>query len=150
MKLAEQYLKMCESDKYVWQMTKAEYEKENGKPKKNTTVTGGYHPHKNAVETALNQGKKVPLNVLADYPELKESLSTVNEDLPVKLQAALDRLERKPAAKQAPMAMKLLMTLIEEVSQTAQGVRLLKAFAPEAYEVVIRGGGEEDVMVNDD
>lgn len=57
----------------IWQMTKYEYEEKFGKPKNNTTVTGGFHPHKEAVETALNQGKKVPSVVLRDYPELSNN-----------------------------------------------------------------------------
>jgi hypothetical protein len=54
-----------------WQMTKSEYEKQYGKPSKSTTVTGGFSRHKDAVETAINRGLKVPENVLADYPDLK-------------------------------------------------------------------------------
>jgi len=56
----------------LWQMTKSEYEKEYGQPRKNTTVTGSFSAHKNAVETAINQGRKVPDKVLADYPDLSE------------------------------------------------------------------------------
>ena len=56
----------------IWKMTKAEYEKKFGKPKKNTTVTGGFSAHKNAVEIALNQGKSVPKEVLKDYPDINK------------------------------------------------------------------------------
>lgn len=62
--------KVVASDIQVWEMTKNEYEKKFGKPKQNTSLTGGFHPHKEAVDTALNQGKKVPANVLKDYPDL--------------------------------------------------------------------------------
>lgn len=58
--------------KEPWQMTRAEYEAAYGKPKKNTTVTGGFSPHKESVAVAVNQGKPVPPEVLAEYPELAE------------------------------------------------------------------------------
>lgn len=67
-----------EEKKELWKMTKAEYEKEHGKPKSNTTATGGFSAHKSAVEVAMNQGKPVPKEVLADYPELMEE--SVNEE----------------------------------------------------------------------
>ena len=54
----------------LWQMTRAEYDAKHGKPKKNNTVTGGFHPHASAVETAVNRGHPVPQHVLADYPHL--------------------------------------------------------------------------------
>lgn len=54
----------------LYQMTKAQYEERFGKPKKNTTVTGGFRAHKSAVLIALNQGKEVSAEVLADYPDL--------------------------------------------------------------------------------
>lgn len=59
--------------KEIWQMTRKEYEAEHGAKRKNTTATGGHHPHASAVETAHNQGKAVPEHVLADYPELKKA-----------------------------------------------------------------------------
>lgn len=58
-----------------WEMTKTEYEQIYGKPRKNTTVTNGFSAHKSVVETALNQGKPVPKNVLKDYPDLWEDLT---------------------------------------------------------------------------
>jgi hypothetical protein len=58
------------SEKADHEITQKEYESKYGKPKKNTTVTGGFHPHKSKVEIALNSGKKVPEHVLKDYPEL--------------------------------------------------------------------------------
>jgi hypothetical protein len=58
------------SEKADHEITQKEYESKYGKPKKNTTITGGFHPHKSKVETALNSGKKVPEHVLKDYPEL--------------------------------------------------------------------------------
>jgi len=61
-----------EEKKELWKMTKAEYEKQHGKPKENTTVTGGFSAHKSAVEIAKNKGLDVPKEVLADYPELME------------------------------------------------------------------------------
>lgn len=73
MNRSERLLSMFE-ELEIWQMTKAEYEKKHGKERGNTTVTGGFSSHKSAVETALNRGKKVPAAVLADYPDLKESL----------------------------------------------------------------------------
>jgi hypothetical protein len=60
----------CSTRKELWQMTKAEYETLHGKPRKNTTGTGGFSPHKSAVEIALNRGLPVPSAVLADYPGL--------------------------------------------------------------------------------
>lgn len=57
--------------KPLHEMTKAEYEKLHGKPRKNTTVTRGFSPHKSAIEIALNQGKEVSDRVLSDYPDLK-------------------------------------------------------------------------------
>ncbi len=59
-------------NKEIWQMTKAEYEQQFGNPRKNSTVTGKFSRHRNAVETALNRGINVPDEVLKDYPELKE------------------------------------------------------------------------------
>lgn len=58
--------------KELWQMTRAEYEALHGRLRTNTTVTGRFSPHKNAVETALNRGLPVPKEVLADYPSLAE------------------------------------------------------------------------------
>ena len=57
--------------KELWQMTKSEYEAIHGKPRKNTTGTGGFSPHKSAVEIAYNRGLPVPATVLADYPGIK-------------------------------------------------------------------------------
>lgn len=77
------------------------------------------------------------------YLNLNES--AINEELPKKLEVALERLEKKPAQKQAEMAMSLLKDLIGKVAETAQGVRLLKEFAPTAYDTVVRGAeGEEE------
>ena len=56
--------------KEPWQMTKAEDEALYGKPKGTTTLTGGFSPHREAVRTAINQGKPVPPEVLAEYPDL--------------------------------------------------------------------------------
>jgi len=64
-------LKKSEKQKQLHEMTRKEYETQYGKPKKSTTVTGGFHPHKEAVETAINRGIEVPDHVLADYPEFK-------------------------------------------------------------------------------
>ena len=68
-----------ESAKEPWEMTREEYEGEFGKPKTNTTVTGGFSPHKNAVSTAINQGKSVPAEVLKDYPDLKPTDTRIAE-----------------------------------------------------------------------
>ena len=59
--------------KELWQMTKAEYESGFGRLKKNTTGTGGFSPHKSAVEVAINKGLPVPPAVLADYPSLNDA-----------------------------------------------------------------------------
>ena len=56
--------------KEPWEMTQEEYESLYGKPSKSTTLTGGFSPHREAVHTAVNQGKPVPAEVLKDYPEL--------------------------------------------------------------------------------
>jgi hypothetical protein len=61
---------MNQETKQLWQMTRAEYESKFGNPKKNTTLTGGFSHHKSAVECALNRGCLVPIEVLADYPDL--------------------------------------------------------------------------------
>ena len=53
-------------------MTKAEYENAYGKPQKSTTLTGGFSPHKECVAVAINQGRPVSLEVLADYPDLAQ------------------------------------------------------------------------------
>ena len=58
------------ADKQIWQYTKAEYEQKYGKPRGNTTGTGGFSSHKSAVEIAINRGFPVPKNVLKDYPDL--------------------------------------------------------------------------------
>ncbi|MGE0171184.1 MAG: hypothetical protein AB7T49_00280 [Oligoflexales bacterium] len=58
------------SKKELWQMTRAEYEAAHGQLRGNTTVTGKFSPHKNAVEVAINRGLPVPKEVLADYPSL--------------------------------------------------------------------------------
>jgi hypothetical protein len=62
---------MAKSEKALHEMTRKEYDEKYGKSKKKSTVTGGFHPHESAVETAINQGKKVADHVLADYPHLK-------------------------------------------------------------------------------
>lgn len=69
---AKDFIKFLE-EKEIWQLTRAEYDKKFGKrdTKKHSTVTGRFHPHKSAVETALNQGKPVPKEVLKDYPDLE-------------------------------------------------------------------------------
>jgi hypothetical protein len=56
--------------KELWQMTKAEYESIYGKDTANTTLTGGFSRHKNAIEIALNRGLEVPENVLLEYNAL--------------------------------------------------------------------------------
>ena len=58
--------------KELWQMTKAEYEKLHGKLPSGSTVTGGFSVHQSAVEIAVNRGCKVPDEVLADYPQLRD------------------------------------------------------------------------------
>lgn len=68
---ASQLPTMDTSRKELWQMTRAEYESIHGQLRANTTVTGRFSPHKNAVETALNRGLPVPPAVLADYPGLQ-------------------------------------------------------------------------------
>ena len=65
--------KADDKPKQLHEMTRKEYEEKHGKARKNTTVTDGFHPHKSAVETALNQGKNIPEHVLADYPDLKKA-----------------------------------------------------------------------------
>jgi hypothetical protein len=57
-----------ETQKLPWQMTKAEYEAIHGSPRGNSTVTGYFSRHRDAV--ALNRGLPVPEEVLKDYPEL--------------------------------------------------------------------------------
>jgi hypothetical protein len=59
-----------QATKQPWEMTKEEYEAQYGKPKGNTTVTGGFSQHRQAVEVALRRGDPVPASVLADYPDL--------------------------------------------------------------------------------
>ena len=59
------------SVKEPWQMRKSEYEEKYGKPRKNTTVTGGFSQHRNAVATAINQGK---ITSHPDYPDLKPAV----------------------------------------------------------------------------
>jgi hypothetical protein len=71
------FLKKIESNYQIlatelWQMTKQEYEQKHGKPKANTTKTGGFSAHKSAVEVALNKGLPVPEKVLKDYPDLQK------------------------------------------------------------------------------
>lgn len=69
------------------EMTKNEYEEAYGKPQKNTTVSGGWSPHQDAVGTAINRGIHVSNEVLADYPDLqekqkdKESLAATRQHL---------------------------------------------------------------------
>lgn len=63
--------KMNKSEKAIHEMTRKEFEDKHGKSGKKSTVTGGFHPHESAVETALNQGKTIPEHVLKDYPHLK-------------------------------------------------------------------------------
>lgn len=57
--------------KQIWEMTKAEYESIYGKPARNSTVTGSFSRHKNAVEVALNRGLSVPEAVLREYDLLE-------------------------------------------------------------------------------
>jgi len=54
-------------------LSKQEYLDKYGKPRKNTTVTGGFDAHKSAVEIAINQGRVIPEKVLIDYPEFREA-----------------------------------------------------------------------------
>lgn len=65
--------------KEPWEMTREEYESKYGKPAKNTTVTNAFSPHKEAVATAINQGRSVPPEVLADYPDLNPPKPSVSE-----------------------------------------------------------------------
>lgn len=60
-----------DAHKPLYQMTRAEYQEKHGKPRKNTTVTGGFDAHKDAVETAMNKGDYVTDEILSDYPEFK-------------------------------------------------------------------------------
>lgn len=63
-----------------WQMTLGEYEAVHGKPRKGATSYSGNTQHRNAVATAVNQGKPVPPEVLAGYPDLskKEGKTTTS------------------------------------------------------------------------
>ena len=56
--------------KKIQELTKLEYEQMYGKPKKNTTITGGFSTHKAAVEQALIRGEQVADEVLAGYNDL--------------------------------------------------------------------------------
>ena len=62
-----------EKSKEPWEMTLSEYESIHGKPSKGATSYTENTFHKNAVHTAINQGKPVPESVLKDYPELQKS-----------------------------------------------------------------------------
>lgn len=60
------------SAKEPWEMTLKEYETKFGKPSRGTTSYLENTQHKNAVGIAVNQGKPVPAEVLADYPEFQK------------------------------------------------------------------------------
>lgn len=62
--------------KEPWEMTLSEYESIHGKPSKGATSYTENTFHKNAVHTAINQGKSVPEEVLKDYPDLKKKPPT--------------------------------------------------------------------------
>ncbi|MCK5610875.1 hypothetical protein KAR91_53875, partial [Candidatus Pacearchaeota archaeon] len=62
-----------ENVKEPWEMTLSEYESISGKPRKGATSYSENTFHKNAVHTAINQGKAVPESVLKDYPDLKKT-----------------------------------------------------------------------------
>jgi len=64
-----------EKTKEPWEMTLSEYESIHGKPRKGATSYTENTFHKNAVHTAINQGKPVPEEVLKDYPDLQKPLS---------------------------------------------------------------------------
>ncbi|HUV71675.1 MAG TPA: hypothetical protein VMW25_01565, partial [Clostridia bacterium] len=61
-----------EKTKEPWEMTLSEYESIHGKPRKGATSYTENTFHKNAVHTAINQGKPVPEEVLKDYPDLQK------------------------------------------------------------------------------
>jgi len=73
--------------KEPWQMTLAEYEQKYGKPRKGATSYKENTQHKNAVAVAVNQGKPVPPEVLADYPNLAKPSAPAPKPLPDALNA---------------------------------------------------------------
>lgn len=128
MKLAKQILEMVNesSNEEIWKITKSEYEKKFGKPKKNTTVTGGFSAHKSAVETALNQGEKVPKEVLKDYPDLNESKDFKKLDLIIDIfqeqnytQTEIDNLY-KMAKGEGKFDYKSAKKILEKITQVSK------------------------------
>lgn len=76
----------------------------------------------------------------------------LNEELPLKLKTAMERLEAKPAAKKAELAVNLLHEIIAQLATSAQGIRELKEFAPVAYAFVVQNyemTPEDDAEVAD-
>lgn len=77
-----------EDAKEPWQMTKSEALK----------LGGTEYDHRISIQEALSEGKKVPTNVLMDYPEL---VSTGREDYEERKDARIDRMEDRAAKAQA-------------------------------------------------
>lgn len=74
----------------------------------------------------------------------------INEDLPPKLQTALDRLSKKPTQAKADLGVSLLNDLIQTMATSPAGIKMLKEFAVKAYDAVVRGEGNLDFIDDED
>jgi hypothetical protein len=76
-KATEKVEKLPWEGKQGWEMTKSEIGEKHA-------FTGEVYDHEGAIKQALKEGKKVPENVLAEYPDLKPVKEVVAEKVEVK------------------------------------------------------------------
>lgn len=67
----------------------------------------------------------------------------INEELPRKLDIAIKKIEKKPTAFKAEAFGYLFTELVDTLSETPNGIRILKEFQDVAYETAT-GGVEDD------
>jgi len=128
-----------------WQMTRVEYETAYGKPKKSTTLTGGFSPHKEAVAVAVNQGKPVPPEVLKDYPDLAKS-NPGDERL---LKVAIEREPLRVAKQLGYEVHRLSPKDVVDKDDYARGYRyrLSKADPTQPYPQIVMARNEGEVAI---
>ena len=120
-------------------MTREEHDSVHGKPKKNTTVTGGFHPHKNAIETAINQGKEIPDEVLDDYPDLQKEHSNLSR--------MMKKLKHKGEQIMNPALLEKVLMKLKAAGQEGmelggKGIGLMKKHGPAALDMAGEGAGK--------
>lgn len=66
--------------KKLYELTKGEYAAIYGKTKGNTTITGGFSRHKNAIEVAINSGIVVSKHILKEYGLVQDNVPETIEE----------------------------------------------------------------------